>query len=234
MADNIELNIEAEGVSGKAMAWSIIASLLIGFGMGWWFIPRFEPSEEYVEAIAQLEVSHRVARDSIQALVRVIEETDESALRSSERAQEVLESSRVIAGEASRLRRRADSLQAIRADESDVELLIEENVALREANEVMVIARTFRVQAMEEMQSTIVSQRIGIASRDAQIGIMARELDEQGRTLQVAMGEIARATGRIGGSWYLPKLTVGMGCAADGYCGPVVAAGIAVDPWRWF
>ena len=199
MADHIELNVEADGVSGKAMAWSIIASLVVGFGLGWWFVPRFEPSEEYVQTVAELEVFRNVAADSIRALEREIEEADAEADEAAELAQDAATTARTVRREAERHRARADSLQAIRADEEDVELLIEENVELREAVEGLSATNVFQRRALVEMERTISAQRLGIQQRDAAIDLMAAEISEQDRALAVAMGEVARATGQLNG-----------------------------------
>ena len=208
-------NVEADGVSGKAVAWSVIGSLVIGFALGAWSISaflRFEPSEEYVQTVAELQVFRNIAEDSLDALAREIEEADAEADEAAELAQDAATTARTVRREAEMHRARADSLQAIRADEEDVELLIEENVELREAVEGLSATNVFQRRALVEMERTITAQRLGIQQRDAAIDLMASEIEEQERALAVAMGEVARATGQLNG-W---KWKVGIGTVALG------------------
>ena len=219
MADAVHVSLDnREGVSGKAMAWSVIGSLVVGLGLGAWSVSaflRFEPSEEYHEVIAELEVSRSMASDSVRMLQRQIRDADREAEEAAEEAEDAWEAARSVRVDAAVHRARADSLSEVRADEDDVELLILENVELREAVEKMSVTNAFQRQALVQMEATVFAQRLGIQQRDAQIGLLTREVDEQERALRVAMGEVSRATGQLSGwKWKVGIGTIGIGALA--------------------
>ena len=225
--DGLNINValdNRDGVSGKAFALGIAGSILVGALLGGWGIyslVRFEPSEEYRANQAELELVREELGDSIRAAEELAEEVireSEEILAGANATLVELDEARAVANASQRV---ADSLRNANQGE-DVDLLLQENEALRVALSDREAECYLCAQAVSRYQMTIEGLRIGLAAREQQNKFLQNEIDALSVAVRIRDAEIDRATGRLGFSWS-PHISFGYSIglfdtlASDGY-----------------
>ena len=237
--------IEGDGFAGKTVAWSAVAALvagLVGGAWGTWAMFRYEPSEEYLEAVAVMEVRLDAVGDSLRTAQLAIAEADRVATEAEAAAETALDNLEESMRVAALARQRADAAAAravgARADPdaSAGEVAAAEADARQTATEAQVMdsiacAACGRTVARQNFALAALDQTIRL--RNGHIGVLQTEYDALWDAYRMAQAEVDRAAGRIRRRWWHPTVTVGPGCAISPgaqACGLSVTAGVSFDP----
>ena len=240
---SVNVQVEGDGISGKAATYSVLGALVAGLvigSCGSYQLFKFEPSEEYLESQAELEITRTVISDSLRnarIATEVAEREAQEALAEVAQLQDIRDE---IAQDAEQFQQQADSLRDLRGDTEDAGLLVDENTFLRAAltkrdEELEVVGQAFSRASL----AVAALQRVG-REQHLQLQLQTSQIASLERALTIANREIARATNRIRSNWYTPKITIGAGCSfhvsgEGGFgCGPAVTVGVSVNPFQFF
>ena len=226
---SVNLNIEGDGLQGKAVTWLCIVCLIAGLGVGIWITTsflRFEPSQEYQDTMANLRVTVKAIGDSLNIAQEDIDETDNLIVSLANQANIVnnkLDNARLNANNARSI---SDSLRAALFDpeQDDVSLLIAENESLRES----LSARDRECElcgiALAQKDTIAIAQQFAIINRDRILSLYKVENHSFSEAIYMANAEISRAAGKIP-RWYIPNISIGVGVTI-----PLFGEGIAFGP----
>lgn len=195
----ISITTEGDGVKEGTVMWVAVAALVVGLVGGVWGTMawlRYDPSTEYVEAMAELDARLEASRDSLRVSREATERADAKAAEAEEVAQAVSDAWAVARDEAAEWRRQLDSIPNLSLPPV-VWATIEAREGECEACAVTVAKHELTIGALQE----------AMLERDRTLERLWNDNAGLEEALDIARAEVSQAAGKIDG-W---KVIVGAG-----------------------